>query len=422
MGLYRGGREFLQSDRPSGKRRLLFVGGTREPGGVHVHTADVAQAAAALGCQVTIASLSIDFFSSLLPESGVEVEIADRLCIEQKHYQPRRSIPGRYRGWFDLMRRHRGSDVVLVEGTFAQTPALELPVILRGARRLYGIAHSAGLPRRESALHQRLHGAIMGRGLHRLIAVSDQIRDVAAGPFRIEGRKIAVCTNWISPSFQPPAEAERAQARHRLGLPTDALIVGYVGRLSGDKLGETLLRAFASVLRDAPGEVRLIIAGDGWKADEWRETARHLGIARRVHFVGWQKEPSHIYAALDAFVLPSLAEGFPLGIMEAMASGLPGMVHPMGSTLALVDDGVSGFVADMSTPASFADGLRTVFARDRAELRAMGQRAAAHIGKHHARARRLPAVLEALDIPLAGRTLPPPRPGRLQFLPWDTVA
>ena len=115
-------------------------------------------------------------------------------------------------------------------------------------------------------------------------------------PSRIEEGKIAVCTNWISPSFQPPAEAERAQARHRLGLPTDALILGYVGRLSGDKLGETLLRAFASALRDAPCEVRLIIAGDGWKADEWRETARHLGIARRVHFVGWQKEPRMIYA------------------------------------------------------------------------------------------------------------------------------
>jgi hypothetical protein len=52
----------------------------------------------------------------------------------------------------------------------------------------------------------------------------------------------------------------------------------------------------------------------------------------------------------------------------------------------------------------------------------MGQRAAAHIDKHNARALRLPAVLEALDIPLAGRTLPPPRRGRLQFLPWDTVA
>ena len=394
------------------------MGGTREPGGVHVHTADVAQAAAALGCQVTIASLSIDFFSSLLPGSGVAVEMADSLCIEQKHYQPRRSIPGRYRGWFDLMRRHRGSDVVLVEGTFAQTPAMELPVIFRGARRLYAIAHSAGLPRLESPLHLRLHGAILGR-LHRLIAVSDQIRDVAAGPFRIEGRKIAVCTNWISPSFQPLPEAERAQARHRLGLPADALILGYVGRLSGDKLGESLLRAFASVLRDAPGDARLVIAGDGWKADAWRETARNLGIARRVHFAGWQKEPSRIYSALDVFVLPSLAEGFPLGIMEAMASGVPGVVHPMGSTLALVEDGVSGFVADMSTPAGFAAGLRAVFARERAELRAMGQRAAAHIGEHHSRARRLPAVLEALDIPMAGRALPPARPGRLQFLPWD---
>ena len=320
------------------------------------------------------------------------------------------------------MRRHRGSDVVLVEGTFAQTPALELPVAVRGARRFYAIAHSAGLPRRESPLHQRLHGTIMGRGLHRLIAVSDQIRDVASGPFHIEAGKIAVCTNWISPAFQPSAEAERMKARHRLALPADALILGYVGRLSGDKLGETLLRAFAAVLREAPGDVRLVIAGDGWKADAWRETARQLGIARRVHFAGWQKEPSQIYGALDVFILPSLAEGFPLGIMEAMASGVPGMVHPMGSTLALVEDGVSGFVADMSSPARFADGLRAIFARERAELRSMGQRAAAHIGNHHARARRLPAVLEELDIPMAGRTLPPPRPGRLQFRPWDSAS
>jgi hypothetical protein len=75
----------------------------------------------------------------------------------------------------------------------------------------------------------------------------------------------------------------------------------------------------------------------------------------------------------------------------------------------------------MTTAASFAEGLRTVFACERAELRIMGQRAAAHIGRHHSRAQRLPAVLEALDIPLAGRALPPPLPGRLQFQPWDSA-
>jgi hypothetical protein len=51
----------------------------------------------------------------------------------------------------------------------------------------------------------------------------------------------------------------------------------------------------------------------------------------------------------------------------------------------------------------------------------MGERAAAHIGEHHSRAQRLPAVLEALDIPMAGRALPTPRSGRLQFRPWDSA-
>ena len=183
---------------------MLFVGGTREPGGVHVHTADVAQAAAALGCQVTIASITLDFFSSLLGGAPVTVEMAGRLSMEGKHYRPRRSVPGRYRAWAELMRRHRGSDVVLVEGWLAATPTVELPMVMRGGGRLYAIAHSAGLPRRESGLQRRLRSALLNRGLHRLIAVSPQIRDVAMESFGLPGERIAVCTNWISPAFRPP--------------------------------------------------------------------------------------------------------------------------------------------------------------------------------------------------------------------------
>jgi glycosyltransferase involved in cell wall biosynthesis len=400
---------------------LLFVGGTREPGGVQVHTSDVAQAAAALGCQVTIASMSFDFFSSLVAGSAVTVEMAERLCIEEKLHRPRRTILRRYRAWSELMARHRGSDVVLVEGSLAQTPAGELPMVRRAGGRFYAIAHSAGMPRKESPLRRRIHGGLLRHGLHRLIAVSPQIRDTARDSFGLPEDRIAVCTNWISPAFNPPNPVLRAEARRRLGLEESVLVLGYVGRLSGDKLGETMLNAFAQALRTSAREIRLIIAGDGWKADEWREIARNLGIARRVHFAGWQNEPARIYHALDVFLLPSLAEGFPLGVMEAMACGVPGLVHPMGSTLALVEHGRTGFVADMNSPASLAEAIGAIAARGPGELAAMGQRAAAHIREHHSRERRLPAVLGALDIPLEGRALPPALLHRLQFRPWDSA-
>ena len=129
-----------------------------------------------------------------------------------------------------------------------------------------------------------------------------------------------------------------------------------------------MLLAFAEALRHAPRDLRLVIAGDGWKANDWREMARNLGIAQRVHFAGWQNDPQRIYHALDVFLLPSLAEGFPLGVMEAMACGLPGLVHPMGSTLALVEDGQSGFVADMREPANLAKAIVAIAGKPPGDL------------------------------------------------------
>jgi glycosyltransferase involved in cell wall biosynthesis len=387
---------------------------------VHVHTADVAQAAADLGCQVTIASITIDFFSSMLT-ADIDVEVVDRLCIERQSARPWLTAPRRYQAWLRLLRRHRGSDIILVDGSFAQTPLSELLMVRRAARRLYTIEHSPGLPRRESWPMRRIYGAGMTRAVHRSVVVSEGIRDVAVKMFDLPGKAVALCENWVAPSFRPATPGARAAARARLGLSEDTIVFGYVGRLSADKRGETLLAAFARALPGAPREARLIMAGDGWKADEWRDLARSLGIAKRVIFTGWTSDPSTIYRLLDVFVLPSLMEGFPLGVMEAMASGIPGMVHPMGSTLSLVQDGVRGFVCDMTTPATFAEGLRSVMATAPERLTSMGAAASAHIAQHQSREVRLPAVLDALDIPLAGRPLPPAQPRILQFRPWDSV-
>lgn len=252
-----------------------------------------------------------------------------------------------------------------------------------------------------------------------MIAVSAQIRDAAHEEYGLPEAKITVCTNWISPAFRPAQPPERAAARHRLGLSQDMLVFGYLGRLSADKRGETMLQAFAEFLRHAKRETRLVVAGDGWMADNWRELARNLGIARRVHFVGWQDDPARIYHALNVFVLPSVSEGFPLGVMEAMACGVPGLVHPLGSTLDLVQDGRHGFIADMSQTESLAQTFGAIAEKDPGELAVMGRMASAHIAAHHSRQRRLPAVLAALDIHFAGE-LPPPLPRPLQFLPWDT--
>src|SRR6202158_1945775 len=174
------------------KRRLLFIGGTREPGGVHVHTADVAQAAAQLDCQVTIASITIDFFSSLVSPEFLKVEIVDRLCIERQFERPYRTLPSRYLGWLGLLARHRGSDIVLVHGILAQTPVVELLIAAMGARRLYTIEHSPGPARRQSRAAQRRYGAAVGLGVRSTVAVSQDIRALAVQAFGLPGESVAV--------------------------------------------------------------------------------------------------------------------------------------------------------------------------------------------------------------------------------------
>src|SRR5579871_1039778 len=397
------------------KRRLLFVAGTREPGGVHVHTADVAQAAAELDCEVSLACASIDFFSPIVSPALVRLEMAEVLCIEPFKVWPYRTRLRRHLFWRSLLARHRGSDLVLVRGAFGETPINELLATKERVRRLYTIEHSPGLPRGESRFARAVHGAAMRRRVYRSVMVSQNIAELATGEFGLPADRIAICENWVDPAYRPPRGTERQAARAALGVEGDRFVVGYVGRLSLDKHGDMLIRAFAEARAGGLTQSILVLAGDGWKAEEWRGLARELGIAEHVLFPGWQRRPQAIYHALDLFVLPSRVEGFPLALMEAMASGVPGLAHPMGSNLALMGDGTGGFLQDMASPAGIATCLRHIAAMPAWRLQAMGLAASAHVADGYSRAKRLPAVLAALDIPLDGRALPPAHERALAF-------
>lgn len=395
------------------KRRLLFVAGTREPGGVHVHTADVAQAAAEMGCEVSLACVSLDFFSPIVSQDLVRLEMAETLCIEPFKEWPLRTRPRRHLAWLRLLARHPGCDLVLVRGAFGETPTNELLVTKRRVRRLYTIEHSPGLPRRDTRLGRAAHGAVMRRRVHRSIMVSQNIADLATGDFGLAADRIVVCENWVDPAYRPPRGTEREAARATLGIERDRFVIGYVGRLSLDKRGDMLIKGFAEARAGGLDRAILVLAGDGWKAGEWRQLARELGVAEHVLFPGWLREPQAIYHALDVFALPSLVEGFPLALMEAMASGVPGLAHPMGSTRALLEAG--GFLQDMTSTAGIAACLRRAAATPANELWAMGLNASAHVASRYSRAQRLPPVLAALDIPLDGRPLPPAHARALAF-------
>ena len=132
----------------------------------------------------------------------------------------------------------------------------------------------------------------------------------------------------------------------------------YAGRLRTRKAVAVLVEAFATVHRRAP-PARLRLAGDGEQRPALEAQVRRLGLAGVVVFEG--AVPHHrmpeLYAAADVFCLPSLYEGFPLAILEAMAAGLPVVATRVAGNPEAVDDGVHGRLVEAEDAAALAAAL-----------------------------------------------------------------
>lgn len=122
------------------------------------------------------------------------------------------------------------------------------------------------------------------------------------------------------------APGDRDAARLALDLPLDARIIGVAARLEGVKGVDVAIRAVAAM--DQPA--MLAIAGTGSQHEALRDLAARLGVANRVVFLGHIDDMSGFYVALDALCLSSRAEGLPLSLLEAQASGVPVVASDVG--------------------------------------------------------------------------------------------
>lgn len=135
-------------------------------------------------------------------------------------------------------------------------------------------------------------------------------------------------------------------------------LIVFLGRLEPAKGIFELLEA-VSLLREAVPDVRLACAGDGNRLAVARYAER-LGISDAIKFTGWIG-PSGKRALLESaavFALPSYAEGMPVGLLEAMAAGVPAVASPVGAIPEVVVDGVSGFLVAPGDVATLSRLLR----------------------------------------------------------------
>jgi len=149
--------------------------------------------------------------------------------------------------------------------------------------------------------------------------------------------------------------------KHR---PHKGFVIGTACRLEPIKGLSYLLEALAVLTREID-DLRLEIAGDGSLRHFLEQECHGLGITGHVSFIGWREDLPNVMAGWDAFVLPSLDEGFPIAALEAMAAGLPVIASAVGGLPELVQDGETGWLVPAASPGELATRLRELICDER---------------------------------------------------------
>ena len=189
-----------------------------------------------------------------------------------------------------------------------------------------------------------------------VLAPSELTRRVLIESYRVQSPVSVVPTGIPAP---PYVLTRPAEVRSELGLPPDARILLYVGRLAQEKNLDLLLRSFVEISART-NDTYLVLAGSGKSRSGLEHRARALGIHRRTRFTGFlgRTKLDPLYQAADVFLFPSKTETQGLAVGEALAAGLPAVVVNAGGAPESVRDSIDGFLVADDSEAMAAAALR----------------------------------------------------------------
>jgi glycosyltransferase involved in cell wall biosynthesis len=199
----------------------------------------------------------------------------------------------------------------------------------------------------------------------RVTAVSANVRKFCVSHIGLPAEKLVVIPNGVELPAGPLAPPEAARAE--LELPLDGLVVGAVTRLDPVKGVDGLIQALAAI-----DGVHLAVVGDGPERASLEALAGDLDVAERIHWAGHRRDVPRLLPAFDLFVQPSLHEGMPNTILEAMAAGLPVVATAVGGTPEVVVDGVTGLLVPPRDPSGLTEAIASLL-RDPGLRRTMGR-------------------------------------------------
>jgi glycosyltransferase involved in cell wall biosynthesis len=241
-----------------------------------------------------------------------------------------------------------------------------VPAIVASAQLFIEMPDLAGI---------NLQHALLTRCVDRHVAVSRHVASRLRERFGVADTRIAVIPNAVVISDPVPRSA-RLRAELAGGDGARPIVLA-VARLDPQKGIEYLVRAAAEV----PSAV-FVIAGDGPDREELEALARSLRVDGRMRFLGHRRDVPELLAACDLFVLPSLYEGLPLSVLEAMAAGIPVIATAIGGTNEVVRDGETGTLVAAGDAGALALAIRGALA-DPARVHQLAVNAREYVVNEH---------------------------------------
>jgi glycosyltransferase involved in cell wall biosynthesis len=191
-----------------------------------------------------------------------------------------------------------------------------------------------------------------------VLAVSEAIKqdlvDSGLSPDRVQ-----VVVNAVG-SATDRAHANREAGRKSHGIDSTDFVLGYVGRLSAEKGLKYLLTACAELVASGV-PLKALIIGGGPQRNELGQLSRQLGLDGRVVFAGFQEDAVQWLPCMDVFVLPSLTEGTPMALLEAMAHGIPAVASAVGGVPQVIKHGETGILVSPGSAEEISRATRAMF-------------------------------------------------------------
>lgn len=203
--------------------------------------------------------------------------------------------------------------------------------------------------------------------------ISVSVSNQKTGKDTISGFHSVVVNNGIDQQ-KFNAEGQYADIRRELNIPENAVLSLFVARFTGHKQPLVLLKAFEKALHQN-GDLYLLMVGDGDEKAAALEFVKKAGIENRVIFQNFRQDVPDVLAAADIFILPSLWEGLPIGLLEAMSMGKAIIASNVDGTTDIIENNSNGCLIELADLNDHLPNAIVAMASDETLRRKLGEKA-----------------------------------------------